>query len=105
MSTTSLAVQMFTVRDYMMTAQDAVRTFQKLKSQGWEAVQTIPLGFFEPEALKRVLADEGLILCGTHTGFERVRDETGAVIDEQLFWQCKYVTDKLYSRGIQRRRR
>ena len=92
MPSTSLAVQMFTVREYMKTALDAVRTFRKLKSQGWEAVQTNPPGFFEPEALKRVLADEGLNLCGTHTGFERVRDETEAVIDEQLLWQCKYVT-------------
>ena len=92
MPSTSLAVQIFTVREFTKTAEDTIRAFQKLRSQGWQAIQTSPFSFFEPGAFKRVLEDEGLILCGTHTDFERVREEMEAVVDEHLLWQCQYLT-------------
>ncbi|MDA0746274.1 MAG: sugar phosphate isomerase/epimerase, partial [bacterium] len=54
------------------------------------AMQVSAFGPIAPEELKKLAEGEGLEICATHTSYDRMRDETQAVIDEHLLWGCKY---------------
>lgn len=85
---TSLAVQMYTLRDFTKTGADIAATLKRVKKMGYDAVQLSALGPIEPKELNAILKGEGLIVAATHVGFDRLRDETQAVIDEHQLWGC-----------------
>jgi len=63
----------------------------KVKALGYDAVQLSALGPIDPQALKQILDDAGLTVCATHVSYERMRDDTAAVVDEHGLWNCKHV--------------
>jgi len=90
MSDSRIAAQLYTLRDFTKTPTDIARTMSKVKSIGYDAVQLSALGPIETAELAKILASEGLEVCATHVSFERMRDETQAVIDEHRILGCKY---------------
>ena len=91
MPETSIAAQLYTVRDFAKTPSDIAQTMKKVREIGYEAVQCSGLGPIEPAELKRIVDSEGLRICATHTPYERLRDEPDAVIEEHKLWGCGYV--------------
>lgn len=91
MADTVLAAQLYTLRDYLKTPQDIAASFKKVREIGYKAVQLSGLGPIDPAELKRIADGEGLTICATHVGFERVRDETEKVIEEHKLWECEVV--------------
>lgn len=87
---TSIAAQLYTVRDFTKTPADIAETMQKVRAIGYEAIQTSGLGPIEPEELKRIVDGEGLTICATHVPFERLRDDMASVVDEHKLWGCDY---------------
>ena len=49
------------------------------------------LGPIDPAELKGILDDEGLTVCASHVSYERLRDETAAVVEEHRLWNCHHV--------------
>ena len=90
MARSALAAQLYTVRESTKTPADIAKTFKKVHAIGYEAVQTSALGPIEPEELKKIADGEGVQICATHVGYDRMRDDTQAVIDEHHLWGCKY---------------
>lgn len=90
MPDTMLAAQMYTVRDFAKTPADMAETVKKVRALGWEAMQVSGFGPIAPQELKNIADGEGIHICATHTGYERMRDDTQAVIDDHLLWGCKY---------------
>ena len=90
MANTMIAAQMYTVRDATKTPTDIAETLKKVKTMGYDAMQVSAFGPVDPKELKTMADGEGLEICATHTGFDRMRDDTQAVIDEHLLWGCKY---------------
>ena len=90
MAHTVLAAQMYTVRDFTKTPADIAQTVKKVKALGYDAMQVSAFGPIDPQELKNIIAGEGIEICATHTGYERMRDDTQAVIDEHQLWGCKY---------------
>ena len=88
---TVLAAQMYTLRDYARTPADIAAALKKVRAIGYEAVQISGLGPVDPAELKTIVDGEGLSICATHTSYERMRDETDAVIDEHRLWNCRYA--------------
>jgi len=79
---TVLAAQCYTVREFMKTPADFLKTLTRIREIGYEAVQ-IPMPATMPiEELSATLKKLGLAVCATHTGFERMRDDPQAVIAE-----------------------
>ena len=91
MPTSQIAAQLYTVRDYTKTPADIAQTLKKVKQLGYDAVQCSALGPIETSELKRLVDGEGLIICATHTDYERMRTEPQSVIDEHQLLDCKYV--------------
>jgi len=91
MATSQLAAQLYTVRDFTNTPSEIATTMKKVKQLGYDAVQCSALGTIDAHELKRIVDGEGLIICATHTDYERMRDEPQAVIDEHNLWGCKHA--------------
>ena len=91
MSTSQLAAQLYTLRDFTKTLSDIAQTMKKVKQLGYDAVQCSALGPIDPHELKEIVDGEGLTICATHTSYERMRDEPQAVIDEHQLWGCKHA--------------
>ena len=88
MTQSQIAVTLFTLRDYTQTPAGIAETLHKVKAIGYDSVQLSALGPIDPRELKSMLDGEGMSVCATHVGLERLQQETGAVIDEHHLWGC-----------------
>jgi len=90
MAGTVLAAQMYTVREFTKTPADIAESLKKVKALGYDAMQVSAFGEIDTQELKNLSDGVGLEICATHTGYDRMQDETQAVIDEHLTLGCKY---------------
>jgi len=90
MPQTMIAAQMYTVRDFTKTESDIAESIKKVKAIGYDAMQVSGFGPIDPKDLKQLADDNGIEICATHSSFDRMRDETQAVIDDHLILGCKY---------------
>ena len=91
MAQTSVAAQLYTVRDFLKTPADITASLKKVSAIGYRAVQLSALGPIDPQELKSITDGEGLTICATHVGFEQLRDDLDAVVAEHEIYNCKYV--------------
>jgi len=85
-------VQLYTLRDFCKSVSDTSNTLKKVKKIGYNVVQVS--GISEPKdvkELKKILDDNGLISCSTHTGYERIVNETEKVIEEHKILGCEGI--------------
>jgi len=86
-----IAAQLYTVRRFARTPPEIAATLKKVRALGYQAVQVSGLGPIAPRELRRIADGEGLTICATHVPFERLRDETDAVIEEHGILDCRHV--------------
>lgn len=91
MTDSILAAQLYTVREFTKTPQAIAETFRKVRDIGYEAVQISAFGPVDPQDVKRMLDNNGLVCCITHIGYDRLKDDLPAVIEEHKLWNCKHV--------------
>jgi sugar phosphate isomerase/epimerase len=91
MPETVVAAQLYTLRDFLKTPDDIARTLPKVAALGYRAVQLSALGPIDPRELKQILDRAGLTVCATHVGYERLRDDLDAVVEEHRILGCRYV--------------
>ena len=70
MPDTVIAAQMYTLRSFTKTPQDIAATLKKVRDIGYQAVQISAFGPCDPNELAKMLADTGLTVASTHTGWE-----------------------------------
>lgn len=90
MSESQLAAQLYTVREFTKTPEDIARTMKKVRAIGYESVQVSGMGPIDPHELRKIVDGEGLTICATHIGYDRMKDETEAVIEEHYVIGCKH---------------
>jgi sugar phosphate isomerase/epimerase len=91
MADTTIAAQLYTLRDFLKIPADIEQTLKKVAGLGYRSVQLSALGPIETTELKRILDGEGLTVCATHENFERLRDDLDGVVDQYAELDCKYV--------------
>lgn len=69
-----LGVQLYTVRDFMQTAEDVRETFKKLKDMGIDQAQTARCAI-PYEQYGQIAKEEGIEIVGTHDIFDIMRDD------------------------------
>lgn len=91
MSDSVIAAQMYTVREFTKTPKDIAETLSKLKRLGYDAVQLSALGPIDTNELAKMLQGEGLTAAATHVGWDRLKNEPEAVVEEHAILGCKHT--------------
>lgn len=89
MSGSSLAINLYSVRQFLQTPADIAKSLPKVKAAGYDFVQVSGLGPIDPKELKRILDGEGLAVCATHTHYPVLRDSMEQLIENHQIWGCK----------------
>lgn len=86
-----IAAQLYTLREYLKTPDQIATTLRKVREIGYEAVQLSALGPIETQRLKEILDQNGLTVCATHFGWDRLQNDLQGVIDEHRTLGCRHV--------------
>lgn len=86
-----VAVQLYTLRDYTKTPTDIAATLKKVRAIGYQAVQVSALGPIPEEDLVALCAGEGLALCATHEGSDKILDAPERIAERLNKLRCKYT--------------
>lgn len=91
MKRSTIAAQMYTLRDFTQTAEDLRSTFQKVSAMGYEAIQISAIGLIDPQLVKEYADEAGLVICATHVSWDRLVNDLEALAAEHKLWNCKYI--------------
>jgi sugar phosphate isomerase/epimerase len=93
MTNSMIAAQLMTVREFTETAAGMAQTLVRLREIGYEVVQiNSPSGNkFTAADLRKMCDSAGITVCSTHCEFDRLRDETEAVIEEHEILGCASI--------------
>lgn len=86
-----IAAQLYTIREFTKTPEDIKISLKKIRDIGYDTIQVSAFGPIAPELLKQYCDEYGLQICVTHTPFDRIVNETDAVIAEHKLWNCGYI--------------
>ena len=87
----NIGAQLYTVRDHLQTKEDVDKTFRKLREIGSECVQVSGLKYYDPQQIRDLCDELGMVVCGTHIPFERMRDDFDAVIAEHKLMKSERI--------------
>ncbi len=76
----TMAIQLYTLRDHIQTAEDFDATLARLAAMGVKDVQISGIGDIPAETQKQILEKHGISVCITHKSFEWMRDDIDGVI-------------------------
>lgn len=96
-----VAIQLYTLRDFLKTAEQVDQTLGKVAAIGYPAVQVSGMaeGAVSPADLKALCEKHKLTLCATHEPSEMVLGDPGKVVARLKMLDCLY-TAYPYPRGI-----
>jgi sugar phosphate isomerase/epimerase len=78
-----VAVQLYTVRQFMQTREDIAKSLHRIREIGYRAVQSAGFGPLSPAEYRELLDREGLTLCGTHDSYEEMQTDLNKLIAER----------------------
>jgi sugar phosphate isomerase/epimerase len=88
---TRIGLTLYTLRDFTRTPGDIAKTLQRVKTIGYEHIQLSALGPVDPAELARMIHGEGLHVCATHVGFDRLMTALDEVLEEHRLWGCTNI--------------
>ncbi len=91
MSKPRVGAQLYTIRQFTQTLEDIAASMKKIKEIGYNAVQVSGFGPVDPHKVKEIMDEQGLTICATHIGYDRLKNDLKGVIDQHKLWNCKYV--------------
>lgn len=86
-----IAAELYTLREHLRDADAIAAGLERVRTAGYEGVELAGLGPIEPAALAALLRANELTACSAHVRWERLRDETDAVVEECRTWGCEHV--------------
>lgn len=90
MANSQIAAQLYTLREFTKTPAEIADTMKKVAQIGYESVQVSGMGRIDPHELRKIVDGEGLSICATHIAYDRMKNETAAVIEEHHIIGCKH---------------
>jgi sugar phosphate isomerase/epimerase len=91
MAKSSIGLQMYTLRNFCKTPEYISETLKKVGKMGYEVVQLSGMAPMDPKELKKILDDNGLHACSTHTGYTKIVENTDEVIEEHKILGCEAI--------------
>ena len=87
----NLGAQLFSVRKYLKTEEDLIKTFQRIKEIGYENVQLSGAAPMPAEVIREASQTSGLSIVCTHTAPDRIVNDTEQVIAEHKIFGCPVI--------------
>src|SRR5271170_1043967 len=91
MPSSSIAIQLYTLRDHLKTPAEIAATLARVKKIGYQAVELAGLGKIEPDELSAILNGEGLVCCGAHVPLEALAANPQKVIEDHRLLGCAQI--------------
>jgi sugar phosphate isomerase/epimerase len=91
MQINQVAVQLYTLRDFIKTPEDIAASMKKVREIGYQAVQVSGMGPIAEEELVQILDGEGLTLCATHEPITTIFNEPQKIVERLQKLNCKYT--------------
>jgi sugar phosphate isomerase/epimerase len=91
MPQSTLAIQLYTLRDHLKTPKEIAATLKCVKKIGYTAVELAGLGKIEPDELANILSGEGIVCCGGHVPLESLIANPQKVIEDHRLWGCPQI--------------
>ncbi len=95
----NIAIQLYTLRDFICTPADIASTLKRVAQIGYRAVQVSGMGPIEESELVAICQGEGLTICATHESGEVILKSPEKVVERLSKLGCKY-TAYPYPAGI-----
>ena len=86
-----VGVQFYTLREYCKDLDSFSETLQRVADMGFSTVQISGVCAYTAEWLRDELKKAGLTCNLTHYNYDRILNETEAVINEHKTFGCKYI--------------
>lgn len=86
-----LAIQLYTLRDYIQTAEDFDRTLERLQTLGVRDVQISAIGDIPVQTQKEILDRHNMQVCVTHKSYDWMREEPEAVVAHHQVLGCDAI--------------
>ncbi|MBQ7639173.1 MAG: sugar phosphate isomerase/epimerase [Clostridia bacterium] len=87
----TMAIQLYTLRDHIQTAEDFDKTLERLASMGVADVQISGIGDIPAEKQREILDKHGIKVCVTHKSFDWIKDETDEVVAHHKTIGCDAI--------------
>jgi len=91
MHETGVAINLYTLREYLKNYEEIERTLEKTKEIGYEAIQISGIGPIEPEKLKDTIEKLDLKVCASHVSLDQIKNDFRNVVNEQKLYECKHI--------------
>ncbi len=86
-----VGMQLYTLRELMKTPKDIAATLKQVKKIGYPAVQVSGIGPIDSTELRKICDNLDLIICASHTGYDDLMKNLGAVIEKHHIWGCDQI--------------
>lgn len=83
-----IALQLYTLRDFLKTPADIAVTLRRVRQIGYENVQASGLGPIEPSELRKILDGEGLMCAATHISIDNLRKDPAKIVADHHALGC-----------------
>lgn len=85
-----IGVQLYTIREFLKTEEDAKVSFEKLKKLGYDEAQTAGCQF-SYEAFGRLAKEAGITLVGTHDNFQMMLNDPAQAMKNHEYLGTKIM--------------
>ncbi len=82
---------LYTLRDFLKTRDDIARTFEKIKTIGYNNVEITSCGAVSNSELAKLLKENELNAVSTHSSFDRMRNDMNKIVDEHNEIGCTHM--------------
>ena len=86
-----LGAQFYTIRDKAKTPEGIRESLLKMKEIGYTVAQMSGIGPIEAELLRDYAEEAGLPITCTHSSFDRIVNDTDALIKEHIIYGCPVI--------------
>jgi len=88
----TVAAQLYSVRDFCKTAEQAGETLRKLRAHGYRNVQVSgAIDALDPQTVGRLCAEAGVRIVGHHLALDTLRNHFADVVKKLQGWGCRYT--------------
>lgn len=86
-----IGAQFYTLRDFCKTPEALAETMKRVADIGYTTIQLSGVCAYDPQWMAEELKKDGLTCNLTHFDFNRIANDTDAVVAEHNVYGCKYI--------------